>query len=612
MPGIAQFPLFSQAAPSTRTALPGAEASAASPYPGQATDLSDAAPFAASELFASLLQKQLAPMAELPAASTTARQLASGNQHPDGLNDLLANLIQADHSTRLDAASSLAANADELPDGISLDPWLAASLPALTAAPSLTANTAAQTDIAADSSAGLEQPAIQLQLDLPSPSSPPTTQASRLAGAEPAPEASPPETPADALFPQAQADEPAAQTTSATASAAGPAASDISEQAASAADPQTLAALLAYYPAAAQTASTATPNSVRSTDAASMPQGKSAPREFEPSWRSHVATAASTTPTANRTSAENLAPAAENLVDDPASHPTNNPTSHPTAATASFAAAAGFAGTLTSKAAQATPTERSHTYSAARQTANPDVLPAVTPELYPTAGTASKLADSPTLATSKNYTALPADETAAPLPSPADSETTLTGHGTQAGDFARLLASHPTAAATAPPPQTGPAAGSQPVLPVATPLHSPHWPHEVKDKLVWMVNRQEQRAELVLNPPQLGRIEVSLNITQEQTHAHFVAANPEARAALENALPRLREMFAEAGLSLGQAQVGAESQQQSGQMFENPRNRVDSGRYSLTANQHTEDNMPRTLTNDHRTQQGRGLVDVFA
>lgn len=97
---------------------------------------------------------------------------------------------------------------------------------------------------------------------------------------------------------------------------------------------------------------------------------------------------------------------------------------------------------------------------------------------------------------------------------------------------------------------------------VDTPVGSRGWDAEVGQKVVLMVNRLESRAELTLTPPQMGRVEVSISVSGDQTSAAFVAASPAAREALEQALPRLREILAEAGIALGQASVNAESPRQ--------------------------------------------------
>lgn len=94
---------------------------------------------------------------------------------------------------------------------------------------------------------------------------------------------------------------------------------------------------------------------------------------------------------------------------------------------------------------------------------------------------------------------------------------------------------------------------------LATPMTQPQWQAEFGDKIAWMALRQAHVAELSLNPPSLGSIEVRLNVSGQEAGAQFFSANPVVREAIEAALPRLREMMAEAGLALGQAMVSSES-----------------------------------------------------
>lgn len=97
---------------------------------------------------------------------------------------------------------------------------------------------------------------------------------------------------------------------------------------------------------------------------------------------------------------------------------------------------------------------------------------------------------------------------------------------------------------------------------VDTPVGGRGWDAEVGQKIVLLANRQDGRAELVLTPPQLGKLEITISVSGDQTSAAFVSASPAAREALEQALPRLREILAEAGITLGQASVNAESPRQ--------------------------------------------------
>jgi flagellar hook-length control protein FliK len=83
------------------------------------------------------------------------------------------------------------------------------------------------------------------------------------------------------------------------------------------------------------------------------------------------------------------------------------------------------------------------------------------------------------------------------------------------------------------------------------------WENQVGQKVVYMVGSEEQTASLTLNPPDLGPLQVVLSVTNDQASVTFSANQEEVRQALEDALPRLREMMSESGIALGNATVNA-------------------------------------------------------
>ncbi len=95
-----------------------------------------------------------------------------------------------------------------------------------------------------------------------------------------------------------------------------------------------------------------------------------------------------------------------------------------------------------------------------------------------------------------------------------------------------------------------------------TPAGQPGWDVEVGNRIRWMVGQNNTGVELRLNPPELGSIEVKVATEGERTSITFFAANPAARDALELALPRLREMFADSGMQLANADVSDQGLQQ--------------------------------------------------
>lgn len=150
-----------------------------------------------------------------------------------------------------------------------------------------------------------------------------------------------------------------------------------------------------------------------------------------------------------------------------------------------------------------------------------------------------------------------------------------------------------------------------PLRQVATHVGAPQWSADVGNQLSWMVSQRETQADLVLNPPQLGRIEVSITLNGDQANATLVSASPEVREILQGSLPRLREVLADAGISLGQAHIGAESSGRGGNSEEkSPKSSDDSfsspQRILLGS---TQDSTPLGAG---RIVRGGGLVDLFA
>ena len=96
-------------------------------------------------------------------------------------------------------------------------------------------------------------------------------------------------------------------------------------------------------------------------------------------------------------------------------------------------------------------------------------------------------------------------------------------------------------------------------LSIDAPVRSPMFSQELGERVVWLASRQGQVAGIALNPPHLGPLEVRLSLHGGEAGAQFFSPHPQVRDAIEAALPRLREMMAEAGVTLGQANVRGEA-----------------------------------------------------
>lgn len=137
---------------------------------------------------------------------------------------------------------------------------------------------------------------------------------------------------------------------------------------------------------------------------------------------------------------------------------------------------------------------------------------------------------------------------------------------------------------------------------------TPAWDSALGQKVVWMVAGGQQSASLTLNPPDLGPLQVVLHVSNSHANATFVSAQPEVRQALEAAMPRLREMMNDAGIQLGQANVGAGMPDQQQAAAEQ------SARHAARRREQPSGEADATLRPVRATASavGRGLVDTFA
>jgi flagellar hook-length control protein FliK len=98
--------------------------------------------------------------------------------------------------------------------------------------------------------------------------------------------------------------------------------------------------------------------------------------------------------------------------------------------------------------------------------------------------------------------------------------------------------------------------------PVHQPVGSRAWADEIGSRVMLMTEHGKQTASLRLSPEHLGPLEIQVAIHDDQASVWFGAAHADTRAAIENALPRLRELFASQGLSLADAGVFREPPRQ--------------------------------------------------
>lgn len=80
--------------------------------------------------------------------------------------------------------------------------------------------------------------------------------------------------------------------------------------------------------------------------------------------------------------------------------------------------------------------------------------------------------------------------------------------------------------------------------------------HELAARVVLMAGEKWQEAELQLEPQNMGKVRIQLTINQEQqANVQFIVQHAQTKDALDQSLPRLRELLTQHGLQPGQTQV---------------------------------------------------------
>ncbi len=142
---------------------------------------------------------------------------------------------------------------------------------------------------------------------------------------------------------------------------------------------------------------------------------------------------------------------------------------------------------------------------------------------------------------------------------------------------------------------------------IGTPVRDAAWGEQISERVAIMAGNNLKSAEIRLTPAELGPLRVHVSVDDGATHVTFHAQHLVTREAIEQALPRLREMLAENGLTLGQAEVGEQGVAQ----------RDDDGqgqsRLSSQAGEESRDPEIDDMTRTTSTIDVRnGLVDTFA
>ena len=127
----------------------------------------------------------------------------------------------------------------------------------------------------------------------------------------------------------------------------------------------------------------------------------------------------------------------------------------------------------------------------------------------------------------------------------------------------------------------------------------------LQERVSALLNINNKEAEIRLDPPEMGSMQIRIRSDAEQAQINFVVQNQQAKEALEQSMPRLREMLAQQGIELGESSIQQGSpEQQDGQ----------SGQGQFAGNQQTDEQQPEVSAQSSETsrQQSSSSIDYYA
>ncbi len=93
----------------------------------------------------------------------------------------------------------------------------------------------------------------------------------------------------------------------------------------------------------------------------------------------------------------------------------------------------------------------------------------------------------------------------------------------------------------------------------------PQWQTAVAERVAIMATQRLTSAEIQLDPPELGQLQVRVTLNQEQASVSFASQHAVVREALDQTAQKLRDMFDAEGLNLVDVDVSDQSFQQQGE-----------------------------------------------
>ncbi len=107
-------------------------------------------------------------------------------------------------------------------------------------------------------------------------------------------------------------------------------------------------------------------------------------------------------------------------------------------------------------------------------------------------------------------------------------------------------------------------AGNQPsekiTLPMGVAFGHAQWTQNLAERTGWLVDHKIEKADIQLDPPELGPIAVRIHMQNDQVSIIFTAQNANVKEAMDQSMARLKELLQAQGITLSHSDVSSQQQ----------------------------------------------------
>ncbi|RKZ97956.1 MAG: hypothetical protein DRQ43_02195, partial [Gammaproteobacteria bacterium] len=152
---------------------------------------------------------------------------------------------------------------------------------------------------------------------------------------------------------------------------------------------------------------------------------------------------------------------------------------------------------------------------------------------------------------------------------------------------------------------------------VKTAVGKAGWNQSFSNQIVMMVNNGVQQAKIKLNPMSLGPVEAMVKLSGETAVVNLTSLHLTTKDAMENAIPRLKEMLNENGFSQVDVNVSHQDkkEQQEAALDSKTGSNNEHGNSTMPGDEQLSEETPDSETGTQVSgsdEQGLNIVDYYA